>query len=390
MERQATCAITGVGSTAYYFRGHSAPQTLYELVCKAILAAVDDAGLKISDVDGLAFYAGGLDPGLITESLNIPDLRFAGTVAGYGGGSAGVIDMAAVAVESGRARNVVCVGACQQGLNRYGVALTRFPPSPERVWERAAGMTGPGQALALIARRHMHLYGTRREAFGEVVMASRLAAVNREGAIRRRPLTLEEYMASPMLADPLCRLDFCLETDGALAFVVTDATRASDLPQRPVYIAASAHGGSRDWGRSFFSLNMPEPTFATAGGETIARRLYDHAAIAPADIDVALLYDHFSPLVVLQLEDYGFCKRGEGGAFVESGAIRLDGAIPVNPHGGHLSEAYVIGMTHIREAVEQLRGTAVNQIRDAHFALVTGGPAPNPMSGLILTNQARR
>jgi acetyl-CoA acetyltransferase len=386
LEHKPQCAIAGVGSTAYYFRGSSAPQTLYELACKAILAALEDAGLAVEDVDGLAFFAGGLDPGLITESLNIPELTFAGTVAGYGGGSAGVIDLAAAAVESGRAKHVVCVGACQQGLNRYGAALSRFPISPERVWERAAGITGPGQVLALIVRRHMHLYGTRREAFGEVVIASRLAAANRAGAIRRRPLTLDEYLASSMLADPLCRLDFCLETDGALAFVVTSAARARDLRQRPVYIAASAHGGSRDWGRSFFSLNMPEPVFATAGGETIARRLYSTAAITAADIDVALLYDHFSPLVVMQLEDYGFCKRGEGGPFVESGAIRLGGTIPVNPHGGHLSEAYVIGMTHIREAVEQLRSTAVNQVPDAHFALVTGGPAPNPMSGLILSN----
>jgi acetyl-CoA acetyltransferase len=181
-------------------------------------------------------------------------------------------------------------------------------------------------------------------------------------------------------------LDFCLETDGALAFVVTSGERALDLPRRPVYIAASTHCGSGDWGRAFFWLNMPEAVFATAGGEPVAQRLYAQAGIGPADIDVALLYDHFSPLVILQLEDYGFCARGEGGPFVESGAIRQSGSIPVNPHGGHLSEAYVIGMTHIREAVEQLRGQAINQIPDAQFALVTGGPAPIPMSGAILRN----
>ena len=105
------------------------------------------------------------------------------------------------------------------------------------------------------------------------------------------------------------------------------------------------------------------------------------------DIDVALIYDHFSPLVVMQLEDFGFCKRGEGGPFVESGAIGLKGSIPVNPHGGHLSEAYVVGVTHIREAVEQLRGTAVNQINGATNALITGGPAPTPMTAAILSNE---
>jgi acetyl-CoA acetyltransferase len=118
----------------------------------------------------------------------------------------------------------------------------------------------------------------------------------------------------------------------------------------------------------------------------VATRLYEQTGYKPADIDVALLYDHFSPLVVMQLEDYGFCERGEGGPFVQSGAIRLNGSIPVNPHGGHLSEGYVVGLTHIREAVEQLRGTAVNQIADARVALVTGGPAPVPMTGAILRN----
>jgi acetyl-CoA acetyltransferase len=379
-------AIAGVGATPYYFRGESVPQTLYELIGKAILAALADAGLKITDVDGLAFYASGFEPGLITEMLGIPELNFASTVSAQGGGSAGVLDLASMAIETGRAKTVVCIGACQQSNRRYGLALANLAATPDGVWSRAAGLTGPGQALALIVRRHMHVYGTRRQAFAEVVMSSRLNASTRPGAMRRRPLTLDEYMAAPMLADPLCQLDFCLETDGAVAFVVTSGERARDLAQRPVYIAASAHCGSREWGRSFFWLNMPDAVFSSAGAELVARRLYAQAGVAPQDIDVALFYDHFSPFVILQLEDYGFCLRGEGGPFVESGAIRQTGSIPVNPHGGHLSEAYVIGMTHIREAVEQLRGQAVNQIAGAQFALVTGGPAPIPMSGAILRN----
>jgi acetyl-CoA acetyltransferase len=379
-------AIVGVGATPYYFRGESAPQTLYELIGKAALAAVADAGLKITDVDGLAFYATGFEPGLITEQLGIPELNFASIISAQGGGSAGILDLAAMAIETGRAKAVLCIGACQQSVNRYGLALSRMASTPDNIWSQAAGIKGPGQALALLARRHMHRFGTRREAFGEVVMASRQYAASRPTALRRKPLTLDDYMAAPMLADPLCRLDFCLETDGALAFLVTSAEQARDLAQRPVYIAASAHGGVRDWGRSFFWLNMPDEIFTSAGGEHTARRLYAKAGITPADIDVALLYDHFSPLVVMQLEDHGFCPRGEGGAFVESGAIRPGGAIPVNPHGGHLSEAYVIGMTHIREAVEQLRGQAVNQVPDAKYALVTGGPAPIPMTGAILRN----
>jgi acetyl-CoA acetyltransferase len=379
-------AIAGVGATPYYFRGESAPQTKYELVGKAIIAAVADAGLSIADIDGLAFYAGGFEPGLLTEMLGIPSLSFAATISGQGGGSAGILDLAAMAIATGQAKTVICVGAAQQGPLRYGSVFNSIALTPDTVFGRVAGLAGPGQAFALAARRRVHLYGTRREAFAEVVMASRLAAATRETALRRKPLTLDEYMAAPMLADPLSRLDFCLETDGAVAFVVTSGERAKDLAHKPVHIAASAHGGTRDWGRAFFSMNMPEPVFTSAGGEPIAQRLYDQAGIGPQDIDVALIYDHFSPLVIMQLEDYGFCARGEGGPFVEGGAIRLDGKIPVNPHGGHLSEAYIIGMTHIREAVEQLRGVAVNQIENARFALVTGGPAPIPMSGAILRN----
>jgi acetyl-CoA acetyltransferase len=381
-------AIAGVGATPYYFRGESLPQTLYELICKAILAAVDDAGIATRDIDGMAFYATGFEPGTITESLDIPELTFASVISSYGGGSAGILDLAAMAIETGRAKTVMCVGACQQALARYGQSYAPQTAVPERIWAGAAGLTGPGQAMALLAQRHKHLYGTRREALAEVVMASRAAAAGQPQAVRRKTLTLDNYMAAPMLADPLCRFDFCVETDGAVAFIVTSAERARDLRQRPVHIAASAHGGSRDWGRAFFSFNMPDETFASAGAEPIARRLYKMAGIGPRDIDVALLYDHFSPLVIMQLEDYGFCGRGEGGAFVESGAIRLDGAIPVNTHGGHLSEAYIIGMSHIREAVAQMRGTAINQVADARFALVSGGPAPIPTSGAILRSDS--
>jgi acetyl-CoA acetyltransferase len=384
---KTTASIVGVGSTPYYFRGTSHPQTQYELIGKAIFAALADAGLTISDVDGFAFFAAGFDPGTLIEMLGLDNLTFSYIVSGFGGGMAGILDLASMGIETGRAKTILCIGAMQQGQRRTGQALNMLSATPEGIFHTIAGLSGPGQALALSARRHMYQYGTRREAFGEVVLASRAAAATRETALRRKPLTMAEYLASPMLADPLCRLDFCLETDGALAFVVTSAERAADLPQRPVHIAGAAQAGKREWGRAFFWLNQPDHAFTTAGAGPVAAQLYEKTGIGPADIDVALIYDHFSPLVIMQLEDYGFCKPGEGGPFVESGAIRLNGSIPVNPHGGHLSEGYVVGMTHIREAVEQLRGTAVNQIHNAKTALVTGGPAPVPMTGAILRNE---
>jgi acetyl-CoA acetyltransferase len=382
-------AIVGVGSTPYYFRGESAPQTLYELLSKAFFAAVADAGLKPSEVDGLAFFGAGFDTALLIEHLGLKHITFAHCVSSYGSGLAGMLDLASMGIETGRAKNIVCFGATQQVGRRLGQALSSFAASTDNIYHRIAGLSGPGQALAMMVRQHMHRFGTRREAFGEVVISSRTYASTRETSIRRKVPTLDEYMASPMLADPLCKMDFCLETDGALAFVVSGAERARDMPHKPVYITASAQLGTRDWGRTFFWMGQTEEDFVTGGHREVAQRLWQTSGLSPADIDVALIYDHFSPLVVMQLEDFGFCKRGEGGAFVESGVMRIDGALPVNPHGGNLSDGYVIGTTHIREAVEQLRGTAVNQVQGARTALLSGGPAPTPMTATILSNEAK-
>jgi acetyl-CoA acetyltransferase len=174
-----------------------------------------------------------------------------------------------------------------------------------------------------------------------------------------------------------------------VAVLTTSIDRARDLRQPPVPVVGAAHGGTREWGRGFSWYGMPDETFASSGHRPIADRLYRQAEVTPQDIDVALIYDHFTPMVLMQLEDYGFCPKGEGGPFVESGAIRYSprpaaGTIPVNTHGGQLSEAYIIGMTHIVEGVEQMRGTATNQVFGAELALCTGGPASLPVSGLIL------
>lgn len=389
MTGRTSVSVCGVGATPYYRRGESYPQTMIELLGKASLAAVADAGLSIKDIDGFAFYAGGFEPGSLMETLGIPEIGFSAVVSSKGGGSAGILDLAAMAIETGRASAVLCMGASQQIDGRYGNAFRMLSPSPEDAWIVAAGLNGPGPAFALNTRRYMHKYGVGREALAEVAISTRLNAINRETARMRTPLSVEQYFGARMIADPLCLFDFCLETDGAVAFVVTSTERALDLRQPPVEIAASAHCGSRDWGRAFFWMNMPDEAFTTGGEQVVARRLYDQAGIAPRDIDVALIYDHFSPMVLMQLEDYGFCGRGEAGDFVLDGEIRFDGGkLPVNTHGGHLSEGYIIGMTHIREAVEQLRHTAVNQVQGARHALITGGPAPVPVSGAILRSLA--
>ena len=389
---QDKTAIVGVGATPYYVRGQSYPRTINELIGTAVMAACEDAGINVKQIDGFAYYASAtagytekMDTASIMEMLGIPEVTFTATLTSGGGGSAGAAGLATAAIMNGDATYVVTIMALQQLKQRLGTVFGAVAPSPENSFLQPSGLVGPGHLMSVLARRHMHLYGTRREAFAEVVISERENAVNRPTAVRRMPLTLEEYFASPMLADPLCRLDFCLETDGAVAFITTSSDRAKDLRQKPVYIHACAHGGSRDWGRAFGWMGMPDPAFASSGHKPVADRLWAMAGLGPKDIDVALLYDHFSAMVIMQLEDYGFCAKGEGGPFVESGAIRLKGgSIPVNTHGGQLSEGYIIGMTHVREAIEQLRGVAINQVPDAQFALVTGGPAAIPVSGLIL------
>jgi acetyl-CoA acetyltransferase len=385
-------AIVGVGATDYYRRGQSWPRTMTELAGDAILAACAEAGLSVTDIDGFAYYseAGAgygdkFDTALFMETLGIPEVTFSATLTSGGGGAAGSIGLARAAILAGDANVVVTVMALQQAKQRLGSVFAAAPSNPINSFLQPSGLSGPGHLMSVLTRRHMHDYGTRREAFAEIAVSQRENAQNRPKAIMRDPITLDDYFNARMIADPLCLLDFCLETDGAIAVITTSLDRAKDLQQPPVPVIAAAHGGSKDWGRAFGWFGMPQETFASSGHASVAQHLFRRAGVGPQDIDVALLYDHFSPMVLMQLEDYGFCKKGEGGEFVESGAIRYDGgSLPVNTHGGQLSECYIIGMTHILEGVEQMRGTAINQVADAELALVTGGPAALPVSGLIL------
>ena len=383
------CAIVGIGTTEYFRRGASLPRTPREMACDAILAACSDAGLPVEAIDGFASfsnYGGAIEAGGLMETLGIPEVCFSASTTGGGGGSAGCIGLAQAAIVNGDSRYVVCVQSLQQAKARYGATFSRMVPDPDNSFYRSASLGAPGQFAAMIARRHMHKYGTRREAFAEVAISTRLNASTNPAATMRDPITLDDYFAARMIADPLCKLDFCLESDGAVAIIVAAEDAAGDLAQKPVSIAACKQGASRDWGRGFMWGNMPDETFASSGMRSIARRLFAEADMGPQDIDVALFYDHFTPFVVMQLEDYGFCPIGEGGRFVEEGAIRLQGgSTPVNPHGGNLSEAYIMGITHVVEGVRQIRGTAANQVKNASRALVTGGPGPMPLSGLILS-----
>jgi acetyl-CoA acetyltransferase len=398
-------AIVGVGATPYFRRGQSAPETELSMACQAILLALEDAGLTIRDLDGFAIYSYSCDPAQVATTLGVPEVRFAASLTSGGGGCAGALGLAAAAVHGGMATCLVTLMTLQQLNRRLGgsavggmLAYAMMSDGggsaygggrgvdPSIAFTANNGLLSPGHSFSLLAKRHMHLYGTKREHFAEVCISTRENAIVRPTSLQRAPLTLDDYFNARMISDPLCLFDYTMESDGAVAVITVSAERARDLRQRPVYIMASANGGTGRWGPAIFRhFQAPEAEFASSGHRPVAKRMYDMAGVTPDDVDVALLYDHFSPMVILQLEDYGFCPIGEGGRFVGDGNIRYGtGKIPVNTHGGNLSEAYIIGMTHVREAVEQLRGTAVNQVRDAEIALVTGGPAALPVSGTLL------
>jgi acetyl-CoA acetyltransferase len=232
------------------------------------------------------------------------------------------------------------------------------------------------------ARRYMHEYGATSADFGTVAVADRRhAAKNPDAFFFGKPITLEDHQASRMIVDPLHLLDCCQESDGAVALVVVSAERARDLPQRPAVITAAAQGSGRDQFvmTSYYRDDIGIPEMGVVG-----RELWRQSGLEPDDIRTAVLYDHFTPYVLMQLEELGFCKPGEAKDFIAGGAIEVGGRLPLNTHGGQLGEAYIHGMNGIAEAVRQLRGTSVNPVDDVEHVLVTAGTGV-PTSGLILS-----
>jgi acetyl-CoA acetyltransferase len=234
----------------------------------------------------------------------------------------------------------------------------------------------------MVARRYMHEYGATSEDFGRVAVAGRRhAATNPHAWFYEQPITLEEHQASRWIVEPLHLLDCCQESDGGQALVVTTAERARDLRHTPAVIVAGAQGAGDDqW--TMTSFFRPDIAHLPEMG-VVADELWSSSGLSPADIQTAVLYDHFTPYVLMQLEEFGFCPRGEAKDFVRDGALELGGRLPINTHGGQLGEAYIHGMNGIAEAVRQIRGTSVNQVTNVEHVLVTAGTGV-PTSGLIL------
>jgi acetyl-CoA acetyltransferase len=362
-------AIAGIGCTEY--SKDSGVSTL-TLGTRAIMAAVEDAGLSADAIDGLATFRVGdsVLPAVLAQALGIKDLRY--YVDQFGGGSVShsIIGQAALAIDAGIADYVVCYRALNARSEfRMGGTGRPLVDAVETQYQAPYGYFVPPQQFAMVARSHMEKYGTTYAQLGRVAVTQRANAVQNERAMMRDPISMDDYFASRPVVDPFRLFDCCLETDGAVAILLTSAERARDLQKRPVLVSAAAWGS----GQTLYSNEQPDTTRSSAAD--MAPRLYEMAGVGPNDIDVAELYDCFTYSVLVQLEDYGFCAKGEAGPFVESGATAMGGSIPVNTHGGFLSEGYVHGLNHVFESVLQLRGEAgVRQVANAEIGLSTAQP----------------
>jgi acetyl-CoA acetyltransferase len=378
-------AIAGIGATEF---SKDSGRSELQLAIEAVVAAVRDTGLGIDEVDGLVTFTSDESPEIdVARALNFRELTFFDRVHYGGGAGCGAVQHAALAVASGIANVVVCYralnersgyrfgsGARPLGANQVGIDSSLY---------RTFGLSTPASFIGMVASRYMHRYGARSSDFGAVtVSARRHAATNPLAYFYERPITIEEHQQSPWIAEPLRKLDCCQESDGAVAIVVTSMDRARDLLHRPARIAAAAQATGADQ-RSMTTFYRHELADGIPGGALLARQLWKQSGLTPQDIQAAILYDHFTPFVLMQLEDLGFCARGEAKDFIADGNIDVGGGLPVNPHGGQLGEAYIHGMNGIAEAVRQIRGTAVNQVAGVEQVLVTSGTGP-PTSGLIL------
>ncbi|AEF39362.1 lipid-transfer protein [Hoyosella subflava] len=379
-------AIVGIGATEF---SKDSGRSELRLAVECIRSAVDDAGLAPADVDGLVTFTMDSNAEIaVARELGIPELTFFSRIHYGGGAAAATVQQAAMAVATGVAKVVVVYRAFNERSGvRFGqvssVAAGQVNTSGvDNSFHYPMGIATPAATVAMGARRYMHEYGATSEDFGRIAVVDRKhAASNPNAWFYGKPITLEEHQASRWVAEPLHLLDCCQESDGGVALVVTTTERARDLPRVPVRVAAAAQGSGHD--QYIMTSYYRDTISGLPEMGVVARQLWEQSAISPGDVDVAVLYDHFTPYVLMQLEELGFCGRGEARDFISGDTLELHGSLPLNPHGGQLGEAYIHGMNGIAEAVRQLRGTAVNQVDSVEHVLVTAGTGV-PTSGLVL------
>ena len=366
---RSQAAIVGIGCTEF---SRDSGVSVFALATKAIKAAVADAGLELADIDGLATFGvmDSIPPNYLAPALGIQNLSYFLDQCFGGSVSMGVVGQAALAVSAGVAECVVVYRAIN---GRSGIRLNGASGRPMRgPWDAqfksSTGYITPAQEIAMAARAHMLRFGTTSGDLGRIALLSRAHASDNERAMRRQPMTMDDYLASRWIVEPFHSADCCLETDGAVALVLVSADRARGLPHRPVLIRGGA------WGGGVTIENHGAFDLADSPATMLAQRLYAVAGVSASDIDFAELYDCFTYTVLSQIEGYGFAEPGGVPAMLADGAFdRAGGSLPINTHGGLLSEGYLHGLNHVYEAVEQIRGSAKHRQLDRHdLALVTG------------------
>jgi acetyl-CoA acetyltransferase len=381
-------AIAGIGATEF---SKESGRSELRLAAECVSHALADAGLSASDVDGLvSFTMDGTAEIALARELGIPELSFFSRIHYGGGAAAATVQQAALAVASGVAEVVVAYRAFnERSEQRFGQVSSAAAgqvnsSGVDNAFHYPMGIATPAATVAMVARRYMHEFGATSEDFGRIAVLDRAhAATNPNAWFHGRPITLAEHQASRWVAEPLHLLDCCQESDGGVALVVTSLERARDLRCPPAVVAAAAQGSGPD--QYVMTSYYRDDLAGLPEMGVVGRQLWAQSGLGPSDVDVAVLYDHFTPYVLMQLEELGFCPRGEAPGFIAGDTLSLGGELPLNPHGGQLGEAYIHGMNGIAEAVRQVRGTAVNQVPGASSVVVTAGTGV-PTSGLVLTS----
>jgi acetyl-CoA acetyltransferase len=382
--RNNDAVIVGIGQTEI---SKSSGRSELQLAAEASLAALNDAGIAPEDVDGMITYTiDNNDEVGLCRCLGVKDLKYTVRVPQGGGGSVVTIFQAMAAVKSGVADTVLIWRAMnERSQYRFGrpVPAGRIPVgggSTFMEWAMPFGAQSPGSWEALIAQAYMKKYGVTNADFGMVsVLLRKHASTNPAAWFYQKPITIDDHQNSRWISAPALRLlDCCQESDGGVAIVVTRMDRARDLKQKPVKIHGAVHTMLPNHEIITNYYHSKDLTRASMS-ETVTKRLKKTARIAPADTQVAMIYDNFTPQIYLQLEGYGYCKRGEAKDYIASGALELDGKSPLSPNGGHIGEGYIHGMNLISEGVRQARGTAVNQVKNVETVFLGSG-----VSGAII------
>ena len=377
-------AIVGIGQTEF---SKNSGRSELQLACEAVRAAIRDAGLSPSDVDGMTtFTLDTSDDIEIARSVGIGDLTFFSRTPHGGGAALGILHQAVMAVATGAAEVVVCYRALNgRSGQRYSQGVAGDIVTSDLIhwsWYMPFGLMTPASWVAMFTQRYMHETGCKSSDLAQVAVSTRKHAVTNPNAFfYGKPLTFEEHQSSRMIVDPLRLYDCCQETDGGCACIVTTPERARDLAQPGALIRgiAQAAGADQEVMTSFYRPNIA----AVPEMDLVAKQLYATSGLRPADLEAAVIYDAFSSIVLWQLESFGLCARGEAKDFVKHGALELGGRLPCNTHGGQLSEAYIHGMNGVNEGVRLIRGTSVNQPAKNDCVLVTAGVGV-PTSAMIL------